>query len=125
MSKFTKLHSFLNQTTNIHVNFANVLWVAFSIPSDSLSLVKYPVLLLFSYLFCFPFLYDFLFDPQHQNKSLLSLSAATNFYLLPLYSVCRIYSSFFHFPFASFFFLKFQDFTPNIFCCPLSESLFL
>jgi hypothetical protein len=29
---------FLNQQTNIHVNFANVLWVAFSIPSGSLSL---------------------------------------------------------------------------------------
>jgi hypothetical protein len=33
---------FLNQKTKIHVNFANVLWVAFSSPSGSLSLVKYP-----------------------------------------------------------------------------------
>jgi hypothetical protein len=31
-------------TENIQVNFANVLWVAFLIPSGSLSLVKYPVL---------------------------------------------------------------------------------
>jgi hypothetical protein len=30
---------FLNQKTNVHVSFANVLWVAFSIPSGSLSLV--------------------------------------------------------------------------------------
>jgi hypothetical protein len=29
---------FLNQKTNIHVNFGNVLWVEFSIPSGSLSL---------------------------------------------------------------------------------------
>jgi hypothetical protein len=29
--------------TNIHVNFGNVLGVAFSIPSGSLSLVKYSV----------------------------------------------------------------------------------
>jgi hypothetical protein len=29
---------------NIHVNFANVLWVEFSIPSGSLSLEKYLVL---------------------------------------------------------------------------------
>jgi hypothetical protein len=28
---------------NIYGNFGNVLWVAFSIPSGSLSLVKYPV----------------------------------------------------------------------------------
>jgi hypothetical protein len=38
---------FLNQKTNVHINFGNVLWVAFSIPSGSLSvlsLVKYPVL---------------------------------------------------------------------------------
>jgi hypothetical protein len=34
---------FLNQKTNIYVNFANVLCVAFSIPSGSLPLVKYPV----------------------------------------------------------------------------------
>jgi hypothetical protein len=36
-------YAFLNQKRNIHVNFANVLWVAFSIPSRLLSLVKYPV----------------------------------------------------------------------------------
>jgi hypothetical protein len=30
----------LRFVTNIHVSFANVLWVAFSIPSGSLSLVK-------------------------------------------------------------------------------------
>jgi hypothetical protein len=46
MSKFTKLHSylflcFLNQKTNFHFKFANVLWVAFSIPSGSLILVKF------------------------------------------------------------------------------------
>jgi hypothetical protein len=34
---------FLNKKTNIHVNFVNVLWVAFSILSDSLSLLKYHV----------------------------------------------------------------------------------
>jgi hypothetical protein len=48
MSKFTNLHyvlCFLNQKTKIHVNFANVLWVAFSSPSGSLSLVKYPAYL--------------------------------------------------------------------------------
>jgi hypothetical protein len=28
---------------NSHVNFGNVLWVAFSIPPGSLLLVKYPV----------------------------------------------------------------------------------
>jgi hypothetical protein len=44
MSNFSKLS---NQKTNIHVNFANVWWVAFSIPSGSFSLVKYPV-------YCFP-----------------------------------------------------------------------
>jgi hypothetical protein len=38
---------FLNQKRKIHVNFANVLWVAFSIPSGSSSLAKYPV-----YIFC-------------------------------------------------------------------------
>jgi hypothetical protein len=36
-----KLHSyvllFFNQKTDIHINFARVLWSAFSIPSDSLS----------------------------------------------------------------------------------------
>jgi hypothetical protein len=32
---------FLNQKTNFHFKFANVLWVAFSIPSDSLILVKF------------------------------------------------------------------------------------
>jgi hypothetical protein len=31
------------QLTMFYVNFGNVLWVAFSIPSGSLSLVKYPV----------------------------------------------------------------------------------
>jgi hypothetical protein len=34
---------YVYQKRNIHVNFANVLWVAFSIPSGSLSHVKYPV----------------------------------------------------------------------------------
>jgi hypothetical protein len=36
---------FFKYKTNmyIHFKFANVLWVAFSIPSGSLSLVKYPV----------------------------------------------------------------------------------
>jgi hypothetical protein len=48
MSKSTKLPTnsvlcFLNQKTEIYVNSANVLWVAFSIPSGSLSLVKNPV----------------------------------------------------------------------------------
>jgi hypothetical protein len=34
---------FLNQKTNVHVNFRNILlWVAFSIPLGSLSLLKYP-----------------------------------------------------------------------------------
>jgi hypothetical protein len=31
---------FLNQKTNVHINFGNVLWVAFSIPSGSLSLIS-------------------------------------------------------------------------------------
>jgi hypothetical protein len=35
---------FLSRKTNIHVNFGNVLWVAFCILSGSISLVKYPVL---------------------------------------------------------------------------------
>jgi hypothetical protein len=30
---------------NIQVWFANVLWVAFSVPSSSVTLVKYPVLI--------------------------------------------------------------------------------
>jgi hypothetical protein len=33
----------LDEKTNIYVNFANVLWVAFSVPSGSLSFVKYLV----------------------------------------------------------------------------------
>jgi hypothetical protein len=37
------IYCFLNQKINIHVNFTRVLWVAFSIPLDSLSLVKYTV----------------------------------------------------------------------------------
>jgi hypothetical protein len=42
------LHNFLTRKIVIEVlrsipYFANVLWVAFSIPSESLSLVKYPV----------------------------------------------------------------------------------
>jgi hypothetical protein len=38
----TMFYVFLNQKTNIRVNFGNVLWVAFSISSGSLLLVKYP-----------------------------------------------------------------------------------
>jgi hypothetical protein len=34
---------FFESKNNIHVYFGNVLWVAFSIPSGPLSLVKYPV----------------------------------------------------------------------------------
>jgi hypothetical protein len=34
---------FFKSKNNVHVNFGNVLWVAFSIPSGPLSLVKYPV----------------------------------------------------------------------------------
>jgi hypothetical protein len=37
----------LDIETKIFRFFGNVLWVAFSIPSDSLSLVKYSVLLIF------------------------------------------------------------------------------
>jgi hypothetical protein len=42
-AQLTMFYVFLNQKTIFHVNFVNVLWVAFSIPSDSLSLLKYPV----------------------------------------------------------------------------------
>jgi hypothetical protein len=35
----------VNKKRNIHVNFANVLGVAFAIPSGSLLLVKYPLYL--------------------------------------------------------------------------------
>jgi hypothetical protein len=44
-AQLTMFCVFLNQKANIQVNFVNVLWVAFSIPSGSLSLVKheYPV----------------------------------------------------------------------------------
>jgi hypothetical protein len=34
---------FFKSKNNVHVNFGNVLWVAFSISSGPLSLVKYPV----------------------------------------------------------------------------------
>jgi hypothetical protein len=39
MPKFTKLHSYVLK----FLNYADVLWVAFSIPSSSLSRVKYPI----------------------------------------------------------------------------------
>jgi hypothetical protein len=46
MSKFTKLHSYvLCFLIQGHVNFANVLWVAFSIPLDSVTRLRTPMVI--------------------------------------------------------------------------------
>jgi hypothetical protein len=78
MSKFMKLHShvlcFLNQKTKIHVNFANVLWVAFSVPSGSLSFVKYPV-----------------YVCRHWGKKVACLNTLTLILFYPFPTPCRYF----------------------------------
>jgi hypothetical protein len=65
---------------NIHVNFANVLWVAFSIPSGLLSLVKSAVYVLLSS-FSFHFIFIFMTVNLTKPFSYCGLAATSHLFV--------------------------------------------